>query len=132
MTKGQGSSFVIGHWVLVILSTFGFRHSSFAGRRRMRFGIGAKLGLLASVLIVGTGLVLYLTMLHWGRDLLTRQELADLGAETRLGGRDLLVVIDGLRRTALEQAVQPALQEFLQGPDHRPASDQIEASFRAA
>ena len=98
----------------------------------MRFGIGAKLGLLASALIVATVLILAWLMMSWSRDALTRQELAALGDETRLRGEELLNGLQELREDALRQAGRSALRDFLQviPAQQGPLRDSVRRDFR--
>jgi PAS domain S-box-containing protein len=98
----------------------------------MRFGIGAKLGLLASTLIIATVLLLAWLMMSWSKDALTRQELAALGDETRLRGEEVLHGLQNLREDALRQAGRSALREFLQAAPHPPAplQEKVRKDFR--
>ena len=88
----------------------------------MKFGIGAKLGLLASALIIATVLSLAWLMLSWSRDALTRQELAALGDETRLRGEELLNDLQNLREDALHLAGRASLHDYLQAFPNHPAA----------
>jgi PAS domain S-box-containing protein len=82
----------------------------------MKFGIGAKLGLLASVLIVFTVLVLAWWMLAWTKGTLTRHELLALADETMLRGGELISSVQTLREDALQQAGRTSLQTYLRAP----------------
>src|SRR5262245_28710840 len=88
-------------------------------RGRMRFSIGAKLGLLASALIVGTVLILSWWMLGWSREALTRNEQRALANETMLRGGELVHAAQALREDALRQATRLPLQEYLRAPATR-------------
>ena len=58
----------------------------------MRFGIGAKLGLLASTLIIATVLLLAWLMMSWSKDALTRQDkIPFLVVRGRKGGSAMAV-----------------------------------------
>jgi PAS domain S-box-containing protein len=78
----------------------------------MKLGIGAKLGILASVLIVGTCLVLFFVLIGWARDVLTEDERVDLADETRLAARQLENELYRLRGLARDQAVAPLLADY--------------------
>jgi PAS domain S-box-containing protein len=88
----------------------------------MRFGIGAKLGVLASVLIVATGVTLAWWITHWSQQALHRQGRINLASETRLHGEELLASLRGLREEALRQATEPDLQDLLRA---RPTDRQV-------
>src|SRR5262245_1091417 len=100
-------------------------------KRRMRFSIGAKLGLLASALIVGTVLILAWWMLGWSRNALTRHEQRALATETMLRGGELIHATQALREDALRQATRVPLQEYLRAPAARrdDLRRQVEADF---
>ncbi|MBI1917277.1 MAG: PAS domain S-box protein [Planctomycetes bacterium] len=85
----------------------------------MRFSIGAKLGALASALIVGTVLILTGWMLSWSRAALTRHEQLALADETMLRGGELVYATQALREDALCQAARLPLQEYLRAPAAR-------------
>ena len=79
----------------------------------MRFSIGAKLGALASALIVGTVLILAWWMLTWSRGALTRQAVLALADETMLRGGELLHAVQALREDVLQEAGRPVLHDYL-------------------
>src|SRR3954465_4488457 len=99
----------------------------------MKVGIGARLGLLASVLIIGTVFILGWWMLGWSRGALTRHEQLALADETMLRGGELLRAAQGLREDALRQAGRTPLQEYLRAPAGRQTAlkDQVEHDFAA-
>ena len=82
----------------------------------MRFGIGAKLGVLASVLIIGTSAVVVWWLNHWSRESLRRESRARLADQTLLRGEELRAGFDALSREAQQLAAHPEVQEFLRAP----------------
>ncbi len=88
---------------------------------RVRFGIGAKLGILASALVIFCVGFLAWWMTGWSNDALMRQELTALADECLLRGGELINAVQVLREDALQQAGRPPLQEYLRAPAARHA-----------
>jgi PAS domain S-box-containing protein len=79
----------------------------------MRFGIAAKLGLLASVLVLLIALVTGFLFYCNASVILVEHELIDLSDETALRGRELLLEIHQLREDVLALAGRPPVQGLL-------------------
>src|SRR5262245_60949811 len=99
----------------------------------MRFGIGAKLGVLASVLIIVTVLILAGLLMGWSKDIVIRRSRETLADETQLRGKELPTTIQALREDVLRQAARPEIQELLRPSPSRPQvlRDRVEEGFRA-
>ena len=82
----------------------------------MRFGIGAKLGVLASVLIIGTSTIVAWWLNRWSRDSLRRESQAHLAGQALLRGEELLSGLDAVRRETQQLAARAELQELLRAP----------------
>lgn len=100
----------------------------------MRFGIGAKLGVLASVLIIATGLSVVWWLNRWTRESLQQEDQAHLTEQALQVGEELLVSLDDLRREALLLASQTDLQELLrvQPSQQQDLVPRVKAAFESS
>src|SRR5581483_3101722 len=99
----------------------------------MRFGIGARLGLFASFLVLGTATVLWYQMRTWSSRLLLEHKLADLGGDARLFAEDLLIEVQQLRENTFILAGNKEFRDLLRNPGKEQSQlrQRAEKAFRA-
>lgn len=100
----------------------------------MRIGIGAKLGILASVLIVSTGLICAWWITQTSRELTRRQAQTTLAEELLLHGETLRSAFRALENETLRQANAPELQRLLRAPaaERDRLAQSLQKSFASA